>query len=335
MDIEIWKDRAIAIGKLIWESLMGFFDDDATLLAAAISFYSAFSLAPLLVIGVAVASFALGEDAAQGLVVEQLRGLISEEAALFIQETLERSKIEGGGVTATVISLVTLFYGALKVVGAMQVALNRIWGVEEITVRQTVGGYVRGFFLILGLGPLILVSVIVSTLLTTFGGWIEEYLTIPQFVWEFANVSVFLFFLTAIFAAVFRTLPDVEIAWSDTWVGALVTAALFSVGKYLIGLYLSFSTPGSVFGAAGTLAVLLMWIFFSASIFFYGAEMTQAYAKRFGTYAIGASHGPAEEADEDSEELPRSAEKLPVEESEGDGSDEAWSPGRGAHIRGK
>ena len=284
---EDWGGRARWLARqgasLLAETFRQYLLDNGTLLAAAIAFYASFSLAPLLLIGIAVAGFFFGEEAAQGLVVYHLDDILGADAAAFIEDTIERSRIQGGGFAALA-SVVMLVWGGLKVMAALQTAMNIIWNVEDeidYTFKLTLQGYGRGLLLLLGVGLLLIGSLVTSTLVTAFGDVLDGILPSSLLAW--VNHGVFFVFITVICAAVYRGLPDARIVWSDVWVGAGFTALLFSLGKYVVSLYLSFSSPGSVFGAAGTLAVLMIWFFFSAMIFFFGAELTQVYSDRWGS----------------------------------------------------
>ena len=276
-----------ALWEILKEAAIEWDRDGVSRLAAALAYYAIFSLAPLLIIVIAIAGLLFGREAAQGEIVSQVQGLIGRQGAEAVETMLRAASRPVSGVIATVVGLITLFLGATGVFGQLQSGLNAVWGVSPKPGR-IVKGLIRtrivSFTMVLGVGFLLLVSLVVNAALAAFNTFVENRLPPPPLVgWDVVNSGASFLLITLLFAMIYRFLPDVDIPWRDVWLGGAVTSLLFTVGKYLIGLYLGNSSVGSAYGAAGTLAVLLIWIYYSAQIFYFGAEVTQAYANRFGT----------------------------------------------------
>lgn len=276
---------------LFKEAFQEFLDDDATRLAAALSYYTVFSLAPMLVILVAVASLFYGQEAARGEIVATLQGVMGPQAAGAIETMIENSSRDEGGALALTLGIVTLILGASGAFAQLQAALNEVWSVEAAPGSGVVG-IVRkrllSFAMVLVIGLLMLLLLAASAVLSgaadsLFGGVSPLLLRTLELAGAFVLVTI-------LFAIVFRWLPDVEISWRDVGVGAATTAVLFVVGKYLIGLYLGHSSVGSSFGAAGSLAVLLVWIYYSSAILLFGAELTEVWARRYGDRILPDEH---------------------------------------------
>ena len=278
--------------KEIWKFIVKVFeqwsDDKAPKLGAALSFYTMFSLAPLLVIIISLAGFIFGEDAARGEIVSQIDSLIGRDGAEIVQTALKNTQDPESGLIALVISLITSFIGSTIVFVELQDSLNMIWKVKPKPGRNLIKGLIRdrltSFAIVIGTGFLLLVSLVISALLSALSNFItDSFAGFPLWILELINIIISFGIIYLLFAMIFRVLPDVHLRWSDVWVGALVTALLFVLGKYLIGLYIGTSTLGSTYGAAGSLVILLLWIYYSAQILFLGAEFTQVYAQRFGS----------------------------------------------------
>lgn len=273
-------------------------EDQAARLAAALAYYTTFSLAPLLVIIIAVAGMLGGRDAAQGLVMDQVEDLIGRQGREFVGSMIEKaSSTTAVGVTASILGTATLLIGALGAFNELQNALNRIWDVEPKPIQgwgKRVLNFITkrllSFSLLLGIGFLLLVSLVVSAGISA----IHEYLRgIPQlsdFVLQSVNLLVSLGLVTLLFAMIFKFIPDIEISWKNVWLGAAITALFFAIGKSLIGLYLGRSDIGNTFGAAGSMALIMIWVYYSSQILFFGAEFTQVYAKRSGKQARPDEH---------------------------------------------
>ncbi len=268
-------------------------NDHASTLAAALAYYTIFSLAPLLIIAIAVAGLLWQREAVQQQVLNQIGGLVGAQGQTFVAGLLQNASRPGQDIVATIIGIVTLLFGALGAFSELQTSLNIIWGVEEKkvsglwnTIRQQVINRFLSFAMILGIGFLLLVSLIVSTGLTALGTWLGSVLPLQQLILQVINLVISIGFITVLFAFIFKFLPDAEIAWRDVWVGAFFTAVLFSIGKTVIGLYLGSNAVATTFGAAGSLVILLLWIYYSAQIHFFGAEFTQVYANRLGSKLV-------------------------------------------------
>ncbi len=263
--------------------------DKAPQLAAALAYYTVFSLAPLLIIVIAIAGLAFGQEAAQNQVVGQLRGLVGEQGGETIQEMIKSASKPADGILATIIGVVTLLFGAAGAFGQMKATLNTIWNVPPRPVSGIKGiilaikSQLISLAMVLGIGFLLLVSLILSAGISAVSNFMGERLPLPPIVWQIIDFVVSFGIITLLFAAIYKVLPDADIAWSDVWIGAAITSLLFVIGKILIGLYLGHSSVASSYGAAGSLVVLLLWIYYSAQILFFGAEFTQVYANRYGS----------------------------------------------------
>ena len=278
------------------DAVAGWWNDDIPHLGAAISYYTIFALAPILIVAIAIAGFAFGADAVRGEIVGQIEGLVGHSGAVAVQSMLEGASSHSSGIVATVVGLLTLFLGATGLFLELQTALNLIWRVKPKTdagVRGMLRQRAVSFGLVIGVGFLLLVSLVVSAALAAldkyFGNVFPGYVVLGQAL----NVVVSLAVVTLLFAMVYKTLPDVKLQWRDVWAGSVVTAGLFTIGKYLIGLYLGTSTTASSYGAAGSVVVLLLWVNYSSQIVLLGAEFTRAWVQR-----AGVKPPPEEYADE-------------------------------------
>jgi membrane protein len=287
-----------------WELLTATFwqwlGDDPFQLAAALAFYTFFSLAPLLIIVIAITGLVFGQEAAQNQIVGVLRGLVGLESAIAIQEVIRRASTPRSGLLATAGSVVTLLIGTGGVLGQLQASLNKIWGVAAKPwggVWALLRERFVSFALVLGLGFLLLVSLLVSAALTAAMQFMSGVLPGSASLWQGLDMLVSFAFITLLFALSYKVLPDVQLAWREVWLGGAVTSLLFTIGKSLIGWYLGWSSVTSVYGAAGSLVVILLWVYYSALIFFFGAEFTQVYARTYGAGVVPAEHAvlaPAE-----------------------------------------
>ena len=275
------------IWHLITRSVSAWIDDYAPSMGAAIAYYTLFSIAPLLVIVIAIAGVVFGAEAAQNAIVAQLEGLIGHEGAVAIQGLIRSASEPGRGATAAIVGAVTLFIGATSVFAELQSALDRIWevpaGKKASGVWQLIRQRLLSFGMILVLGLLMLVSLVVSAALAAFGSWWGAFFDGWETMLHAVNFVVSFAVVTGLFAAIYKIMPRAEIAWRDVWIGAFVTALLFTIGKFLIGLYLGTSSVTSGFGAAGSMVVLLVWVYYSAQIFLLGAEFTWVYAHASGS----------------------------------------------------
>jgi membrane protein len=249
-----------------------------------LAYYTLFAMAPILIISIAIAGFFFGPEAVRGEVVSQIRGLVGETGAQAVQAMLENAATRGDGTLATIVGLVTFFLGSTGAFLELQTALNAIWRVKPrpgTNVRDFVVQRLISFGLVVGVGFLLLVSLLVSAALAALNRYLGQIFPALTAVWEAGNVLVSLFVITLLFAMVYKILPDVRLRWRDVWVGALVTAGFFSIGKQLIGLYLGTSSIASSYGAAGSVVVLLVWVYYSAQVVLLGAEFTRFYVERF------------------------------------------------------
>jgi membrane protein len=279
---------------LLRETYAEWTENKAPRLGAALAFYTALSMAPLIVLSLRLAAAFFGDDAARGEIERQTQAMIGEQGSEAIQSIIkssEENKTAGG--IATVLSLVTLLFGASGVFGQLQDSLNTIWEVEPKPGRG-IWGVLRDRFLsfamVMGIAFLLLVSLIISASLAFFGGFLdrlpEQFHVLAQVINALVSFSV----ITVLFAMTFKFVPDVKMAWRDVWLGAAITAALFTAGKFAIGAYLGHSSMASSYGAAGSFIVLLVWVYYSAQIVFFGAEFTKVYANRFGSRVVPEDH---------------------------------------------
>jgi membrane protein len=263
-------------------------EDQAPTLGAALAYYTVFSLAPLLIIAIAIVGLVFGQEAAQGQIFEQLRGLLGEASAKAMQDMVQNANAKPAtGVVATLIGVVTLLFGASGVFGQLQTSLNAIWDVEPKPGRGILGlvrDRILSFGFILVVGFLLLVSLLLTAAVAVVAQWFGGMLPAMETLAQILNFALSLAVITLLFAMIFKFLPDAKIAWHDVWIGAFITALLFTVGKFALGLYLAKSGVGSSYGAAGSLIVLLLWVYYSSQILFFGAEFTQVYANRFGSH---------------------------------------------------
>jgi membrane protein len=260
--------------------------DNASRLGAALAFYSLFSMAPLLIIVISIAGLVFGQEAAQGRVVAELQGLVGQDAARSIESIIENARSPASSIIAALAGILALLAGAAGVFGQLQDALNIIWEAPPRparTVLKLIQDRFLSFTMLLGTGFLLLVSLIASAALAAMNDSLARLMAISTSVLQVVNIIVSFAVVTLMFAMIFKLLPDVQIAWADVWIGAAATALLFTIGKFLIGLYLGKSSTASTYGAAGSLVTVLLWVYYSAQILFLGAEFTQVYARRCGS----------------------------------------------------
>jgi len=274
--------------RLAKEAVVSWVDDDAPGMGAALAYYTAFSVAPLLLIVIAVAGLLFGQEAARGEIMGQLSGLMGDDSARAVEALLESVNQPGAGVLATLLGLFVLLVGATTVFAELQSALDRIWRAPDRPAGMGLWGLLRTRLLslgmVMGLGFLLIVPLVFSAVLAALEKWWS-----PRFgdgtlaLMSGLNAGVSLLLLSAMFAMIYKWMPRVRVAWSDVWIGALITALLFTAGKGLIGLYIGRSGVSSAFGAAASLMVLLLWVYWSAQIFLLGAEFTWVWANRYGS----------------------------------------------------
>jgi len=286
---------------MLKHTVLSFLDDEALSRGAAIAFYTVTSIAPVLLIVVAIAGLAFGQDAAQNAISEELSGLMGQQTADVLQSAVASAAGQSSGILATLVGIGTLIATASGVFGEMQAALNAIWKTEApaMSVSRLLQARAVSLGLVAALGFLLIASLAVSAGLTAFGNYLDAILPVGKLILPLLNFTVSLLLLAILFAAISKVLPDRRLQWRDVIVGAIVTAVLFTIGKSLIGWYLGSSAVASSYGAAGGLIVLLLWVYYSVQIFLLGAEFTKIFANRHGSKQdkpVGAAGKLAERA---------------------------------------
>ncbi len=274
--------------KLFREAFSDFNRHETPTLGAALAYYTVLSLAPLLIIAVSIAGMVYGKKAATGELVYQFRDLAGPSGAQVIQGVLASAASPAQGTIASLIGFATLIFGASGVFKALRDSLNRVWEVRTPAgtgIWSIIRSEFSTFWMVLGIGFLLLVSLVVSALLSGLSKIVARY--VPVTLLQSSNMVISLVVITFLFALIFRFVPSTRIAWNDVWIGAVVTGLLFTIGKFLIGLYLGKASVGSAYGAAGSLVALLVWVYYSAQIMLFGAEFTHVYAKARGSRKRG------------------------------------------------
>lgn len=256
-------------------------------LSSSLAYYAIFSLAPLLVIVISMAGLVFGEDAARGQLAREIASLAGKNAGEAIQSAVQSSAAQKStGAVATAISTALLLFGASTVFAELKDALNKIWGVAVKPGRPFLTLLHDRFFsfsIVLAIGFLLLVSLIISVVLAALGIYMSGRFQLPPVVWQTWDFVISFAVVSGLFAMIFKLLPNVRLRWRDVWLGAVATSLLFTLGKFLIGYYLATSSIASSFGAAGSVVIVLAWIYYSACILFFGAEITKGYARKFGS----------------------------------------------------
>ncbi len=292
-----WKE----IWGLLQETYKEWSNDKASRLAAALSYYTIFSIAPLLIIVIAIAGAVFGEDAARGAIREQLQGLIGQSGAEVIQTAIENASQPQAGTIASLISIVVLIFGATGLFNELQDSLNTIWEVQPKpgrAVKTMVRQRFASFAMVVAIGFLLLVSLVLSAVLAGIVSYFSNLLPGVDFIWQVINFILGFVITTILFGLIFKVLPDVKITWNDVLIGAALTSLLFSIGRYLLGQYLGNGSFGSTYGAAGSLVVILAWVNYAAQILFFGAEFTQVYARKYGSRIVPTDNAiPLTESD--------------------------------------
>ena len=297
-----------AIWTLLKESALEWSNDGASTLAAALAYYTIFALAPLLIIVISVAGLVFGQGEARQALIDQITQAVGQDAAGVINTMLTNTSQSGSGILGTIIGFAILIVGATGLFAQLQNALNKIWNVKP----KPSAGILHMFMvrllslgMVLVIGFLLLVSLALSAALSVVSNYFNGLLPGGDTFWQLINFLLSIAVITLLFALIFKYLPDVRVAWRDVWIGAFVTALLFAIGKFLIGFYIGESSTSSTYGAAGSLVVLLLWIYYSAQILLFGAEFTQVYGRHYGSRIQ-----PAEYAE-------RSGKVFPEETDEG------------------
>jgi membrane protein len=269
--------------QLLKETVFGWSQVRAPRLGAALAYYTIFALAPLLVIVLAVAGLCFGREAIQHELSTQLHALVGRQGGEAIEAMVAAASKPRTGIWATIIAFIMLAAGATGVFAELQDSLNTIWNVKRLpgnSLRHFIRTRLLSFAMIVGIGFLLLVSLILSAILSWFGRYLSGLPWGTELIWQVINFVISLGVIALLFMAIFKVLPDVRIRWRDAWWGGLLTAVLFNIGKFLFGIYLGKSSVTSVFGAAGSLVVVLLWVYYSAQILFFGALFTRAYVLR-------------------------------------------------------
>ncbi|HWW37894.1 YihY/virulence factor BrkB family protein [Pedobacter sp.] len=282
------------IWKVLKNSVTGFSDHNVTKLSGSLAYYTVFSMAPLLVVIISLCGIFLGEEAARGQIYAQLEGFLGKDTAFQLQQLISKAAIGGKGKVAFFIGIGTLLIGATTVFADIQDSINRIWGLKPKPKRgwlKLIQNRFLSFSVIISLGFLLLVSLAVTAVLDGFSIRLQaRYEDVSVIIFYVLNSVVTLVVITSIFGVIFKVLPDAVIKWKDVLSGAIVTAALFMIGKFGISLYIGQSNVGSTYGAAGSLVVLLLWTYYSAIILYFGAEFTKAYAVAYGSEILPAHY---------------------------------------------
>jgi membrane protein len=280
------RRRAPTIVRMFGTAGRAWWDDDALRLGASLAYYTLFAIAPILLVATAIAGMVFGEEAVNGEIVGQLDRLIGREGARAVQSLLEGASQRRTGILATVVGGIAFVVAATGAFLELQAALNTIWRVEVkpgVNLRAFLLDRLRSFGLVMAIGFLLMVSLAVTAALAALNGWLSQYAPDVPLVWSGVSMVVSVGVTTGLFALLFRFLPDVRLKWRDVMIGALATAVLFTIGQLLIGLYLGQSSMASSYGAAGSVMILLLWVYYSCQIVLFGAEFTRVYAQRHGT----------------------------------------------------
>jgi membrane protein len=289
------------LGWILNRTVAGWWNDNVPRLGASLAYYTLFALAPILIVAITIAGVFFGAEAVQREVTGQIHGLIGEHGARAVQAMLEGASQRSGDGVATAVGLITFFLGATGAFLELQTALNGIWRVKpkpNVGIKEMLFQRLLSFGLVIGVGFLLLVSLLVSAALSALNSYIGRIVPDIALVWQGVNTLVSLGVVTLLFAMIYQFLPDVDLRLRDVWVGGLVTAGLFTIGKFLIGLYLGTSGVASTYGAAGSVVVLLIWVYYSSQIVLLGAEFTRAYVDRFGARPAPSEHATKDPAPE-------------------------------------
>lgn len=280
------KQQGFLYWLVIKETFAEFGRDNATKLSAALAYYTIFSIAPMLVVIISLCGIFLGQQAVSGELFEQIRIYVGDAAALQIQSMIGSIALNKGSVIASVIGIVTMLVGATGVFTEIQDSLNLMWGVrvkKRIGILNVLINRSLAFIIVLGMGFVLLISLFISGIITGFANTIQQILPwFPLNLVDIANTSLIITILSALFIVIYRVLPDAKISFKDSLIGSIFTTLLFLVGKWGITFYLSWLTVNSTYGAAASLVIILLWVYYSAIIFYFGAEFTYVYASHAG-----------------------------------------------------
>jgi membrane protein len=287
---------------VLLQSIVRLFDDEALQLAAALAYYSLLSMAPLLLVVISLAGIFFTDGEIHTALVEQMRALVGNEGAALTRTVIDNAQAEGSGGASLLVGGVLILVGATTVFAQLQHALNKVWRVAAAPGRGLIVEFVKqrllSFALVLSVGFLLMVSLVISAVLAAVQTYVDDWLDGVTLFWQVVDLAVSFGIATTLIALMFKYLPDANIAWRDTWLGAGITALLFIVGKQLIGLYLGQTTIASSYGAAGSVVVFMVWVYYASLILLFGAEVTQAVADQRGAKVVPMEHatraaGPA------------------------------------------
>lgn len=280
------RGRTRVIGDILRETISRWVQDNAPHLAAAIAFYTVFSIAPLIIITLSMAGLVFGEQAARGEIVSQIQHWTGSNGAILIQTIIQSAGSSESGFIAAFLAFIFLLIGASAVFIELKGSLNVIWRVSDKSgsgLKGFIKARILSFLMILILAILLMLSIVLGTALSIAANLFKDLISDSHLLLRAGDILISLLVAALLFAAMYKILPDTDVEWGDVWLGSIITAVLFIIGKYLIGLYLAHSSTASVYGAAGSLAVFLIWVYYSAQIFLFGAEFTAVYARRYGS----------------------------------------------------
>lgn len=288
------RQSAVKIWTLLKKAFAEFNDDNAIKLSASLAYYTIFSIVPLSIIILSVCGLFFGEDAVAGQFYGQINGLVGNQAAAQIQETIKNMQLSDNNVFAMVFGIIMLLVGASGVFAEIQSSINYIWGLKakpKKGFKKFIKNRIMSFSMIGSMGFLLLVSLLANTILDVMSGRLREYLpNATVYLFYILNIVVVFAIITLLFSTIFKTLPDGKLAWKDTLIGSGVTAILFMIGKLGISIYLGTSSVASAYGAAGSIVIILVWVYYSAIILYFGAEFTKVYAQLYGKKIIPNSY---------------------------------------------
>jgi membrane protein len=295
-----WRGRLGEVWTIVKETVTQWMDDEAPRQAASLALYTLLSIAPLLILSIKLSGIVLGDEAARGQISQQISGLVGAQAGQAIEAMVANARTPGQGVVGSIVGLFVLLFGASGVFGELQTSLNRMWDVKPRPGRGIIGFLRDRFFsftMVLGVAFLLLVSMVLSAALLTITEHFKGLLPLPA-LWQILNAVLALAMTTGLFALIFKVVPDAKIEWRDVWVGAFVAALLFTAGKTLLAWYVGRSATTSAFGAAGSLVALIVWVYYSAQLLFFGAEFAQVYATHTGSRIVPTKNAVPLEAKE-------------------------------------
>jgi membrane protein len=273
---------------LVRDTYANWSNDRASTLGAALAFYTIFSLAPILIIIVAVVGFILGKVSVHSYILGELAKFVGENNAEYVMNTIHSSYQAGSGIRAAVVAVIIILVGATTVCVMLKDALNTMWNAEPGShgIWHVLIDRIRSLLIVVFGGAFLFLSMVIGSVISATGLYLSKYIDIPFYLIGWLNYIFSLLLLVLLFALLFKVLPDVEISWRDVWIGGAITALLFTLGRFLLGLYMARSTVSSAYGAAGSLVVILLWVYYCAQIIFLGAEFTQVYSERYGSHIV-------------------------------------------------